>query len=164
MVAAVVAVALGAIVVLVVWAATSFAVRQRLTTPATADQWVAMTTWIVAVAAGGVAVRFGVVSLDPEVSPLRLWGAVAIGIGVGLLLNGSPAWSAACAGVGWGIGAGRSYAAAASAAAVGVLVALVGLSADPSGIAGATALGIASVAVVGALLALLAGGVRLIGR
>jgi hypothetical protein len=149
-IAGVIAVGLGIVVGLVVWAALGFSVRQGLIDAADAEAWLGGTTSALALASVAVAIRFGARSIAPAAPPVMAWAGIAAGLGAGLVLWSSPWWAAAAVGVGWGVGGSRDLVRAAVSGGVGIVVALVGFGLEPATLTASVVVGIVGVAIVAA--------------
>jgi hypothetical protein len=149
-IAGVIAVGLGIVVGLVVWAALGFSVRQGLIDAADAEAWLGRTTSALALASVAVAIRFGARSIAAAAPPVMAWAGIAAGLGAGLVLWSSPWWAAAAVGVGWGVGGSRNLVRAAVSGGVGIAVALVGFGLEPATLTASVVVGIVGVAIVAA--------------
>lgn len=149
--AGIVASLFAAIVLLVAQAALSFLDRVDLVDPVVLATWEGWVVWLLALAVVAIVIRAGAV-LTSDTPEVRKWGAILVGLGVGLVLAASPFWPAAAVGAGWGVGIGRNLQEIGVATGIGIVVALFGFATDVATLLEATVQGIVAAAIVALLL------------
>lgn len=153
--AGVVASLFAAVVLLVTRAAFSFLDRVDLVEGVAMAKWEDRVVWLLALAVVAIVIRAGAV-LTSDTPEVRKWGAILVGLGLGLVLAASPFWPAAAVGAGWGIGIGRNLQEIGVATGIGIVVALFGFTTDVATLLEATVQGILAAAIVALLITIAA--------
>ncbi len=140
-----------AVVILVARAGSSFLDRVDLVAPVVLERWEGRLVWLLAIVVVAISIRAGIV-LGSDVPAARVWSAMLIGLGFGLVLSSSPLWPAAAAGAGWGFGIGRNPVEMASAAGAGLVVTLFGYGVEEGSLTDSAVQGVIAMAIVALLL------------